>query len=107
MGRSGAEFVDVLRVEHSPNRAPSTSVDMFELDPLHLARVDRAARDVGLSVVGVWHSHPLAPAVPSARDRAAATPGWCYAIVSLASHRTSIRCWRLVGSGFVEDDVSV
>lgn len=46
--------------------------DRFYLDPRDYLRVDRAAREQGLDVVGCYHSHPDHPAIPSERDRVGA-----------------------------------
>jgi proteasome lid subunit RPN8/RPN11 len=104
LGRVAASAVEIVRVERGTNRAPSP--DRFDLDPLHVVAADHRARAEGLEIVGIWHSHPRDPAVPSALDRATASPVWSYAIVSLASPAPSIRCWRLAGGAFVEDDVA-
>ena len=41
----------------------------FEVDPVHLIEVQRAARAGGPRPVGVWHSHPDGRPTPSAIDR--------------------------------------
>ena len=41
----------------------------FELDPACRLRVEKTCRAVGDRVIGHWHSHPGAPAEPSATDR--------------------------------------
>jgi proteasome lid subunit RPN8/RPN11 len=57
----------------------------FELDPKGHIEARRRARAIGTEVLGFYHSHPRAPAVPSERDRAeAAYDGSLHAIVSLA-----------------------
>ena len=100
VGRMRDGTVDVLHVERGDNLVSADIDDAFDLDPMHLVRVDRDARDRGLSVVGVWHSHPKAPAELSERDRRDAARGWCHAIVSLADAR--IRVWRHDERGFVD-----
>ncbi len=49
----------------------------YELDPTDYLRIDAQARQRGLSVVGVYHSHPEHPARPSETDQvgAAENPG--------------------------------
>ena len=46
----------------------------FEVDPAALIAAHKAARAGGPTIVGCYHSHPGGPAVPSARDAAAAMP---------------------------------
>ncbi|MGE3774162.1 MAG: Mov34/MPN/PAD-1 family protein [Gammaproteobacteria bacterium] len=57
----------------------------FLADPREQLRAMRSMRERGETLVGIYHSHPVGPATPSARDRAlAAYPGVAYLIVSLA-----------------------
>lgn len=54
----------------------------FEIDPAHLLAAHKASRTGGPAVVGCWHSHPSAPAYPSAEDaRRAYDLGWIWIIV--------------------------
>jgi len=62
--------------------APATS---FHLDPRAQLRAMKCMRERGEALLGIYHSHPTGPALPSARDRAlAAYPGVAYLIVSPA-----------------------
>lgn len=55
----------------------------FEVDPAHLIAAQRAARNGGPAILGVWHSHPDGPPAPSAADRAGITdPSWIWIIVA-------------------------
>jgi len=59
-------------------------------------------------VMGFYHSHPDAPAVPSEFDREHAWPGYCYVIVSVRQGvPLEMRNWLLREdqSGFDEDAV--
>jgi proteasome lid subunit RPN8/RPN11 len=61
-------------------------------------------------VVGVYHSHPSAPAVPSSTDLEHATSAeYLYVIVSLAGERVGdeVRAYRLVGERFERVDLVV
>lgn len=65
----------------------STAADAFELDPAARLALQRALREAGegLAVVGHYHSHPDAPAVPSARDRARAGEGGLVWLIAAAT----------------------
>jgi proteasome lid subunit RPN8/RPN11 len=65
---SAGRVVDAVAVR---NRA--TAVNRYELDPREHIAARRDARARGLDVVGFYHSHPEAPARPSAVDIAEAT----------------------------------
>jgi desampylase len=70
----------------------------------HFAAI-RLARQLNLEVVGAYHSHPGAPAVPSAADRAEAHgAGFLYLIAALEGPDAGASCavWRLDGGNFVE-----
>ncbi|MCZ7583713.1 MAG: M67 family metallopeptidase [Deltaproteobacteria bacterium] len=55
--RSGDAFV-VERVYPARNRSPVDVVDRYELDAGDRHYAEEAARALGLSVVGFYHSHP-------------------------------------------------
>ena len=67
-------------------RARNTNVDRpndrYEIDPSDMLRIQRAADDNGLDVLGYYHSHPDHPARPSRTDADAAWAGPLYLIVS-------------------------
>jgi proteasome lid subunit RPN8/RPN11 len=66
----------------TPNAAASAMV--YEIDPKDMLRADRAARELGADIMGVFHSHTHTDAYPSPTDVAQATdPGWHYVLVSL------------------------
>jgi proteasome lid subunit RPN8/RPN11 len=104
----GAGGVSVSRAVPAANTREASPRNRFEIDPGELVKVDRAARAEGLGVVGFYHSHPDAPAVPSEYDREHAWPGYCYVIVSVLDGRPAgMRNWRLREdrSGFDEDAI--
>jgi proteasome lid subunit RPN8/RPN11 len=72
------ECVRARNLEASPTR--------YLLDPAdHFAAI-RRLRGSGRAVLGVYHSHPASPAVPSPSDLAEALyPDFIWVIVSLAS----------------------
>jgi proteasome lid subunit RPN8/RPN11 len=56
----------------------------FYMDPQSQIDAMFAMRRSGAAMLGIYHSHPTTPAVPSARDIAgAAYPGVAYLIISL------------------------
>ena len=57
--------------------------DRFELDPRSYIEADSWARENGLEILGIYHSHPDHPSVPSETDRQVASPGWAYIIFSV------------------------
>ena len=57
--------------------------DRYELDPRSYIEADSWARENGLEILGIYHSHPDHPSIPSETDREVASPGWAYIIFSI------------------------
>lgn len=57
----------------------------FLIGPQEMLQGERQARARGLDVVGIYHSHPDCPAVPSQFDLDHAWPVFSYIIVSVAA----------------------
>jgi proteasome lid subunit RPN8/RPN11 len=107
LGLGGDGRGEVLAVCQARNLVTSRARDRFELDPEAFLAADRAAREAGQEILGVWHTHPDHPAVPSETDRAAAWPGWSYVILEVAQGRVAaLRSWRLVGEAFEEEEIA-
>ena len=110
VGKADGDAVTVARTVPAANTREDSPRNRFEIDPGELVKTDRAARAEGLGVVGFYHSHPDAPAVPSEFDREHAWPGYCYVIVSVRQGvPQEMRNWRLREdrSGFEEDAVNI
>lgn len=104
IGRCGGQETVVEEVVAARNLNVERARDRYELDPADLLLADEAARDRDLEIIGVWHSHPDHPAVPSETDRTQAWRGWSYVIVSVSSRGIEdLRSWRLNGADFVEE----
>jgi proteasome lid subunit RPN8/RPN11 len=80
----------------------------FFVSPREQMLAEKRARAMGLQVVGVYHTHPNHPAVPSAFDRSIAWEGWSYVIVSVREGEVAeFRSWTIEEDGpFQEERVS-
>ena len=108
VGGEAAGLSRVLCAIQARNRNGERPGDRYELDPGDHVAADMEARSRGLSIVGIWHSHPDHPAEPSETDRAGAWEGWSYLILSVgAGGVTGLRTWRLVGGLFEEDELRI
>lgn len=106
LGRRDASRTRVERVRETRNLNTARARDRYEIDPAEQLEVHETAHAAGLDVVGVWHSHPDHPAVPSETDRAQAWEGWSYVIVSVqAGARSELRSWHLTAGRFEEEVV--
>ena len=101
LGRPGPP-AEILRTLSARNvaRLPARR---FELDPGALVAAEDLARGIGLEVVGVWHSHPSGPAIPSEEDRAGAFGGWHNVIAAPGVFPGELRCYRLEAGRYREE----
>ncbi len=80
----------------------------YLIAPEDTIRAEEEADRRGLSIVGVFHSHPDHPARPSEFDREWALPWFVYVITRVAhGHAVESRAWRLRDdrSGFEEEPI--
>jgi len=68
----------------------------FEISAKDYLKAERYADENGLQLLGIYHSHPNHPAIPSEHDRIAAQPWFSYVIASVLEKKLGrIRSWRL------------
>lgn len=82
----------------------------FLITPAEYMRVEREADDLGLSLIGFYHSHPNSEARPSEFDREHAWPWFTYPIVEVRDGRAmGMRVWQLRDdrSGYDELDLQI
>lgn len=70
-------------IEGSMHSSIHNQGDRYWIDPLEMLAAMKYGRDRQLDIIGVYHSHPDHPAVPSECDRAIAWPQYSYIIVSV------------------------
>ena len=66
-----------------PNREVTRPRVRYQIAPEDLARIQREGREVGLDIVGYYHSHPDHPARPSETDRRIAAEGLSDGVVHI------------------------
>jgi proteasome lid subunit RPN8/RPN11 len=89
----GRVVQDLVMLDNHRDDSPRNRFLVFPGDVL---RVEKAARERGLDVLGWYHSHPDAPARPSEFDRQHAWPWYSYVIVSVeAGEPRRMSSWRL------------
>jgi proteasome lid subunit RPN8/RPN11 len=68
----------------------------FEISPKDYLNAERFADENDLQLIGVYHSHPNHPAIPSEHDRIAAQPYFSYIIISVKENEIAeTRSWQL------------
>ena len=82
------DYGDIEAVRAQKNR--------YAIAPLDMLKAQKSARDRQLNIIGIYHSHPDHPAIPSECDRAWAWMGYSYIIVSLKQGKAcDFRSWSL------------
>ena len=77
----------------------------FEISPQDYIAAEKYAEEQQMELLGVYHSHPDHPAIPSEHDRAAAQPFFSYLIISVNNKEPgAIRSWRLNDDGQFEEE---
>ena len=80
----------------------------FEISDLDYMKDERHAAKQGLTLLGVYHSHPLHPAIPSEHDLAVAMSFFSYLIVSVQPEGTAhVRSWQLDDSRTFQEEPMV
>jgi proteasome lid subunit RPN8/RPN11 len=72
--------IDILVVDNSQS---GDKTRRFEISPLDYMTAEQHALDHDWTLLGIYHSHPRHPAIPSEHDRKAAQPYFSYVIVSV------------------------
>ncbi len=101
----GNRLVEVRAVQNAWDEHIATEMEAnsaiaktrrYWISPEEMLIVMRDARDRGMDIIGIYHSHPDHPASPSEYDRQLAWPQYSYVILSI--HRDEVRelcSWQL------------
>lgn len=78
----------------------------FSIRPEDYLLAEQFALENGLDLLGIYHSHPNYPAIPSETDLLNAVPWFSYLIVTTtAEGPTLARSWQLNEQGQFEEEV--
>jgi proteasome lid subunit RPN8/RPN11 len=95
-------ITDVLVVHNSKE---GDKRKRFEISAKDYLKAEQFADEQQLQFLGVYHSHPNHPAIPSEHDRLSAQPYFSYVIVSVSDNEIKdIRSWRLNESFQFEEE---
>lgn len=97
LGRVDAERTTVVELLPLSNaRESEARHNRYLIGPTDMLRGERQARALGLDIVGIYHSHPDVPSVPSQFDLDHAWPTYSYVIVTSTSSEAGLmRSWVL------------
>ena len=101
----------VLAIIKLPNsREDGARRNRYLISPQDYLKAESEADRLGLTLIGVFHSHPDHPDEPSTYDREWAQPWFSYAITRIdLGHSQASRCWRLLENrdSFIEESILV
>lgn len=106
-GKNEGESRKVTHVFVVKNAKEGDQRRRFAIAPLDYLRAEQEALERGLDLLGIYHSHPLHPAVPSEHDLAQALPTFSYIILQVEPGQIiDLRSWQLNEAGaFVEETI--
>ncbi|NET10208.1 MAG: M67 family metallopeptidase [Merismopedia sp. SIO2A8] len=88
--------VEMAELRKTEAERSFTTKQRYWIDPKDMLAAQKYGRDKNLQIVGIYHSHPNHPAVPSECDRACAWSAYSYIIVSVPNGQaTDIFSWVL------------
>ena len=100
----GTRIISVIR--QVDNAKPGDKRRRFEITPKDYMQAEEFALENNLSLLGIYHSHPGHPAIPSEHDRVAAQPYFSYVIISVVQGNIDhTRSWRLNDDSLFEEEV--
>lgn len=95
-GSEDGEFRIVTEVRIAQNTKEGDQRRRFQISPLDYMKAEQYGDEKGLKLLGIYHSHPEHPAIPSEHDRSQAMPWFSYIILSVYSSKLKdIRSYQL------------
>ncbi len=109
-GKDRGEFKDVCEILSIRNINQDQRERRYLISPEDYQMAEREANQEGVEIVGLYHSHPDHPSIPSQFDLEHALPYWSYVIVSVEQGQpTELASWVLKDdrSAFDEEQVQI
>jgi proteasome lid subunit RPN8/RPN11 len=102
---------EVIQIFPLPNaREDAARHNRYLITPGDYMKAELKAAELGVDLIGVFHSHPDCPNVPSEYDREWAQPFFSYLITRVDGGRAvSHRSWKLMEdrSKYDEEDITI
>lgn len=95
-GKENADSRTVTKIQVVNNAKEGDKRRRFVISAKDYLKAEQFAEENDLDLIGVYHSHPNHPAMPSEHDRVAAQPFFSYIILSIINNEfDDIRSWKL------------
>ena len=105
LGKSlGAEGNRVQKIVRAGNTRTDSAHNRYHIAPIELVRIQREARNLGLDIVGFYHSHPDHPAQWSSTDFAEAHWLGCSYIITSIEQGQAVLTNSFLLTGTAEED---
>jgi proteasome lid subunit RPN8/RPN11 len=89
----------------APDEVLKTKNSRYTIEPQAIFKAQKRSRELKLNIIGFYHSHPNAPAVPSSCDRDRAWEVYSYPIVSVIEGRVNdFQSWILDSQGIFQSE---
>lgn len=99
------EIREILEAKEVINSKEGDKKRRFEIHPKDYMKAERFALENDTTLLGVYHSHPEHPAIPSEHDLRQAQPFFSYIIISVKSEKAvDTRSWQLNNEGQFEEE---
>jgi proteasome lid subunit RPN8/RPN11 len=107
----GTETTDERQVSEIQSVINSKQGDQrrrFEIDPMDYLKAERYALAHDITLLGIYHSHPDHPAIPSEHDLKQAVPFFSYLILSTGKEKVNkVTSWQLEDQKFEEEEIVI
>lgn len=91
-----AEVAETFKAIEAIADLSNTKRDCYAIAPEVMLEAQKEARSAQLDIIGIYHSHPDHPAIPSEFDRVCAWQQYSYIIVSVQQGKAcDLKSWRL------------
>ncbi len=105
-GKEDKEHRIVTEIAMVNNNSEENKKRRFKILPKDYLHAEQYAEKQGLLLLGIYHSHPNHPPIPSEHDRVVAQPYFSYIILSVLDKEFfQIRSWRLNEQEQFEEEI--
>jgi len=103
-----SEESEIVSEVYPVNNVAKEQERKFEIHGLDYLKVEAYALENKLDVIGIYHSHPDYPAIPSRHDLEFAQSVFAYAIVSVdGKGSTLINSWKKSNEKFIQQSIKI
>ena len=95
-GTESDEKREITSILKASNHHEGNHRRRFRIDPKEYMKAESFAEKNNMDFLGIYHSHPDHPSLPSEHDRKQAMPFFSYIIVSIKNGNSdTVQSWRL------------